>query len=77
LWVENVFDADNVVNVYRSTGDPYTTGYLSTPEGQAIARERGQKYVDDYMSLERDPVNFGIPRLIKLGFRINFSGFGF
>lgn len=77
LWVENVFDADNVINVYRSTGDPYTSGYLSTEEGMAIARERGQKYVDDYISLERDPFNFGIPRLIKLGFRINFSGFGF
>lgn len=77
VWIENVFDADNVVNVYRSTGDPYTSGYLKTQEGMAVARQGGQAYVDDYTALERTPANFGIPRLIKLGFRVNFSGFGF
>ncbi|NUN10110.1 MAG: TonB-dependent receptor [Ignavibacteriaceae bacterium] len=77
LWVENLFDADNSVAVYRSTGSPYTSGYLTTKEGLALAKQRGQSYIDDYTSLERDPGYFGIPRLIKVGLRVNFAGFNF
>lgn len=74
LWVENVLNTENAVSVYRSTGSPYTSGYLSTAEGSAVAQDRGQAYVDDYTALERNPTNFGIPRLIKLGVKVNFSG---
>lgn len=74
LWVENVFNTENAVGVYRSTGSPYTSGYLSTAAGSALAKSRGQAYVDDYQSLERNPGNYGIPRLIKLGVKVNFSG---
>ncbi len=77
LWVQNLFDVDNAVNVYRSTGDPFTSGYLSTEEGKAVATDSGPDYVSDYMALERDPGNFGIPRLIRLGFRLNFSNITF
>lgn len=77
LWIENVFDVDNAVSVYRTTGNPYSTGYLSTEEGKALAKGRGPDYVSDYMALERDPSNFGIPRLIKLGLKVNFTGFNF
>lgn len=73
LWIENLFDADNIVNVYRSTGDAYTTGFLNTERGKANIVNNGEGYRQDYTSLERDPGNFGIPRLIKLGLRVNFS----
>jgi len=74
LWVENLFNAINVVNVWRSTGDPYTTGWLSTQEGiAATSGPGGNLKAADYMSLERDPANFGIPRLIRLGLKLNFS----
>jgi hypothetical protein len=74
VWIENLFNAVNPVTVYRSTGDPYTTGWLSTQEGIATAQgENGAIKAADYMSLERDPFNFGIPRLIRLGVKINFS----
>ncbi len=74
LWIENLFDVDNVVNVWRSTGDPLTTGWLNTTEGKATSANLGQGYVYDYQSLERDPSNFGVPRTIKLGLRLLFSG---
>ncbi len=77
LWVENLLDADNSVNVYRSTGSPYTSGYLTSKEGMALAKQRGPSYVSDYTALERDPTNYGIPRLIKLGLRVNFAGLSF
>jgi len=74
IWVQNLFNDINVVTVYRSTGDPYTTGWLSTAEGQAATSGPTGAYVaQDYMSLERNPANFGIPRLIRLGLKLNFS----
>lgn len=74
LWVENLLDADNAVTVWRSTGSPYTTEYLSTDTGKKLSAQNGEKWAQDYESVERDPANFGIPRLIKLGVRVNFAG---
>lgn len=73
VWIENLFDADNVTDVYRSTGDAYTTGFLNTAQGKSLIALNGEGYRQDYTSLERDPANFGIPRLIKLGLRVNFT----
>jgi outer membrane receptor protein involved in Fe transport len=73
LWIQNVFDADNVVTVYRSTGSPSTTDWLNTAEAQATAQSLGEGYVQDYMSLERDPINYGLPRLIRLGIQVDIS----
>jgi len=76
LFIQNLLDADNVVNVWRSTGDPLTTGFLLTQEGKAIISNRGEGYRQDYMSRERDPDNFGFPRQIRLGLKINFNDIG-
>jgi outer membrane receptor protein involved in Fe transport len=79
LWVQNLFDTDNVVNVYRSTGDPTTTGFLLTELGQSTAAQNEQAnpgWTEDYMALERNPFNFGIPRLIRLGVKLNFDTVG-
>ena len=79
VWVQNLLDADNIVDVWRSTGDPYTTGFLNTSEGRAVVANprNGQPYVQDYRALERDPDNFGIPRLIRLGLKVNLSDLSF
>lgn len=77
VWIENLLDSDNIVGVYRSTGDPYTTGFLNTAEGASIVNNRGEGYKLDYESLERNPGNFGIPRLIKLGLKVNFGNITF
>jgi hypothetical protein len=76
LWVLNLLDAENVTNVWRSTGDPHSTGYLLTPGGKATATERGLGFAQDYQSLENDPGNFGIPRQIRLGVKVNFTTAG-
>lgn len=73
LWIENLFDAVNEVTVWRTTGSAYSTDYLASEQGKTISRDRGQDWVEDYKSLERDPSNFGIPRLIKLGLKVNFA----
>ncbi|MBK9098343.1 MAG: carboxypeptidase-like regulatory domain-containing protein [bacterium] len=71
--IENLLDSDNIVNVWRSTGSPYTTGWLTDPDAQGTIQQQGEGYVKDYETLERDPNNFGIPRLIKLGLKLNFD----
>lgn len=78
VWIENLLDADNVVNVWRSTGSAYSTGYLNTPTGRAtIANQTNPAgFEADYKTLEKDPTNFGIPRLIKVGLKLNFSKIG-
>ena len=82
LWVENLLDAKNVgtgINpnspggVWRSTGSPSTTNFLETEQGKTQAAAKGEDWVNDYKSLENNPYNYGIPRLIKLGFKVNFS----
>ena len=75
LWIDNLLDTENVINVWRSTGSPITTDYLLTDQGQKLVEQNGPDWEADYKSLERDPDNFGIPRLIKLGIQVNFSKF--
>jgi len=75
LWVENVLGTENAINVYRSTGNPYSSGYLTTEEGKARAAQVAG-YAEDYKALELNPFNFGIPRTIKLGVKVRFSNFG-
>ncbi|MBU0474036.1 MAG: TonB-dependent receptor [Bacteroidetes bacterium] len=75
LWVENVLGAENAVNIYRSTGSAYSSGYLSTEQGKSITAQING-YAEDYKALELDPTNFGIPRTIKLGVKVRFSNFG-
>ncbi|GBD86452.1 vitamin B12/cobalamin outer membrane transporter [bacterium BMS3Abin03] len=75
VWIENLLGSINVTRVYRSTGDPYTTGYLNTPGGRSAVANNGEGFAQDYRSLERNPSNFGIPRLIKLGVKLNFARF--
>ena len=77
VWVENLFDADNVVGVWRSTGSGLTTGWLNDPDAQGTILQQGEGYVKDYQTLEKDPRNFGIPRLIKLGLKLNFDRINF
>jgi hypothetical protein len=77
LWIQNLLDGDNITNVWRSTGDPYTTGFLNTQNGKNAAITNGEGYVEDYKALERDPGNFGIPRQIRLGLKMNFGNLTF
>ena len=77
LWIQNLLDTDNIVSVWRSTGDPYTTGFLLTQEGRNASANNGEGYVKDYEALERDPINFGFPRLIRLGLKMNFGNLSF
>lgn len=74
-WVINAFDADNVVNVFTGTGSAATTGYLSTPEGQALTADLASKGIDAtnaYRLAQQGSALFNTPRTIRFGLRVGF-----
>lgn len=72
LWVENLLDSDNVQNVWRTTGLPGDDGYIATQEGQADLLANPEVWETLYRRRTELPGNYGIPRQIRLGLRLDF-----
>lgn len=74
VWIQNLFDRENFVDVWESTGLPDNTAFIDSPEGQAAAAGSydPEGYIEDYKALEKDPNNYGLPRIIRLGVRVDF-----
>jgi outer membrane receptor protein involved in Fe transport len=74
LWVLNLFNTQNMIDVYASSGMAGTTGWLSTPDGQAFLAnpnypENSYSY---YRLAELDPTRYGIPRQVRIGMMLSF-----
>lgn len=79
LWVINLFNRDNVLNVYTGTGLPNTTGWLETTEGQEWLKEQsgsgdtsGLTSEEKYRQRENDPTLYGAPRQVRMGLKFMF-----
>ena len=72
VWVLNLFDRENQLNVYGSSGTAYTTSWLSTEEGRKWALDNGADGVQRYQTKERNPNNFGNPRMVRFGVKSSF-----
>ncbi|MGE5682248.1 MAG: TonB-dependent receptor domain-containing protein, partial [Bacillota bacterium] len=79
LWVTNLLNTKNVVNVYNVTGDPYNDGYLNDAQGKAMIEgyrrygaDKAQLYQDLYKALNYTPGNFGTPRQIRVGIKLSY-----
>ncbi|MBZ0201135.1 MAG: TonB-dependent receptor [Ignavibacteriaceae bacterium] len=80
VWVINLLNTQNVVNVFNTSGDAYDDGWLTGPEGSAQVEslrsvygdEKAQLYKDIYTAMNYDSRNFGTPRQIRLGIRLNY-----
>lgn len=75
VWLLNAFDTRNAIAVYSGTGSPYTSGYLQTPEGQALAADLATKGIDANeayrLALQGSNI-FSTPRTIRFGVRMGF-----
>ncbi len=69
LWVVNVLNTKNVVNVYPFTGDVDNNGWLDSNEGLAWQQTASPEEITLYRKRENNPFNYGTPRQIRLGFR--------
>jgi outer membrane receptor protein involved in Fe transport len=79
VWVINLFDRDNVTDVYEGSGLPNETGWLVTGEGQAFIANNAEPHDSSFLSGEEkyrikqsDPRNYDTPRQIRVGARWTF-----
>ncbi|MCS7082217.1 MAG: carboxypeptidase-like regulatory domain-containing protein [Bacteroidota bacterium] len=74
LWIQNLLNSQNVRAVYPYTGVPNDDGFLATPEGRGeLERVLDPiSFVQHYRIRADNPNNYGIPRSVRLGVRVNF-----
>jgi outer membrane receptor protein involved in Fe transport len=74
LLVRNLFDTRNILNVYRATGNVNDDGYLNAAAFQnSISTQNDEDAFRYYYAMKADnPYNYGIPRQIRLGCKIDF-----
>jgi hypothetical protein len=80
LRIENVFDAKNVIGVYKASGSAYDDGYLATSEGaggiKSLEDSGRSEDVDNYqLSYQWGVLNpgfFTLPRRVYLGATLEF-----
>lgn len=74
LQVLNLFDTQNVLNVYSATGNANDDGYLSADEWQTSINSRidSQAYRTMYAMRINSPFNYSSPRRIRVGVNFKF-----
>lgn len=78
-YVQNVFNTQNVINVYYATGNAYSDGFLENPNNGSVISNLGSRFVDLYRvinladrrhNLDYNTFDlFGTPRQIRFGVR--------
>jgi hypothetical protein len=75
VWVLNLFNSQNPIAVYTSTGSATTTGFLNTEDGKTFvqtANAAGQDGQALYNLAENNPNLYSNPRLVRFGLRASF-----
>ena len=74
LLVNNLLNSQNILSVYRFTGNPTDDGYLAAAQFQPQIRAEVDptSYRQLYSLKVNDPRNYGIARTVQLGLKVNF-----
>ncbi|MDG2426223.1 MAG: TonB-dependent receptor [Flavobacteriales bacterium] len=74
LWISNVLNIQNITGVYRFTGTPDDDGYLAAAQYQPqINGKNDPDAFRNYYGMYVDnPFNYGVPRTIRLGVKLDF-----
>ncbi len=76
IQVQNLFDTQNIINVYRYTGNPNDDGYLASATGQQLLNSGSLSdptaFTDQYSIKVNDPSNYSLPRRARLGIKLDF-----
>ena len=70
VWIINLFNRANIVNVYPATGVANANGWLFSADGQQWLQSATVSDVYLYTRRELNPFNYGVPRQIRLGIRL-------
>jgi outer membrane receptor protein involved in Fe transport len=79
VWITNVFNTHNVVQVYNESSDAFDDGWLASDVGE-LRRDAYARYGEDkvalfdklYRTMSYNANHFGPPRQIRLGLRIDY-----
>jgi hypothetical protein len=71
LDVRNLFDVENVVDVYKNTGKPDDNGNPPDPEGYAT-EETWRAAYENWKRRYKTPEYYGNPRIIRVGATLQF-----
>ena len=74
LLVNNLLNTQNILSVYRFTGNADDDGYLSAPQFQPGIRDQidEQSFRELYALKVANPFNYSSPRTIQIGVRLDF-----
>lgn len=72
LQVLNVLNTQNVIKVYKATGNANDDGYLSSSTSTAATQISPDAFTDLYNVKINNPANYTRPRVIRLGVQIDF-----
>ena len=72
IWVINLLNTEIFQTVYNATGLPNDDGWFTTLEGQKWA-ESNPVAAEWYQYRVADPENYGWPRQIRLGLKLQFK----
>jgi len=72
VQIQNLFNAKNIISVYRATGNPEDDGYLTSSAAQnAIDAQNDSEAFRYLYSLKvNDPSNYSLPRIWRAGISI-------
>ncbi len=72
LWVTNLLDTKNIINVYPASGQANVDGYFAIGDGQSWQQTNGADARKLYDYLADNNANYGTPRVLRLGAKLNF-----
>jgi hypothetical protein len=74
LWVTNLLNTRNIIDVYRFTGTANEDGWLAASNAQQFINNQNSPagYRNYYSMFVDDPRNYSNPRTIRLGIRFDF-----
>ena len=74
VQVQNLFDAQNIISVYRATGNPGDDGYLTSSAAQNSidARNDPDAFRYLYSLAVNNPDHYSLPRMWRAGLSIQF-----
>ncbi|MFT4544852.1 MAG: hypothetical protein ACI9EQ_001315, partial [Bacteroidia bacterium] len=72
--LQNLLNTQNILGVYRKSGNPDDDGFLAAAEHQVTIQSQTdeQSFRDLYAVAVNNPFNYSRPRRIRLGVVLNF-----
>ena len=74
LQIQNLLDAQNIISVYRATGNPEDDGYLTAAESQndILSRNSPSSFMYLYSLAVNNPSHYSLPRTFRVGLSLTF-----